>query len=220
MSLTVEGLCKAYGEKRVLEDFSLVLPERGVATFFGPSGCGKTTLLHLLAGLLTPERGQIMGREGHIVSMVFQEDRLLPWCTVEENLCLVNPNLSRAEVRERLERVGLEGARGQYPEELSGGMRRRAAFARALAYGGDVLLLDEPFKGQDRMVKERLFAETAAFAQRGLVLLITHDPEEAALLSWQVYLFSGPPLTLERRLDWGEPLERREDLASLQSQLG
>ena len=210
MSLTVEGLCKAYGEKRVLEDFSLVLPERGVATFFGPSGCGKTTLLHLLAGLLTPERGQIMGQEGHAISMVFQEDRL----------CLVNPSLSRSEVRERLERVGLEGAGGQYPEELSGGMRRRAAFARALAYGGDVLLLDEPFKGQDRTVKERLFAETAAFAQRGLVLLITHDPEEAALLSWQVYLFSGPPLTLERRLDWGEPLERREDLASLQSQLG
>lgn len=220
MSLAAEGLCKAYGEKRVLENFSLTLPERGVATFFGPSGCGKTTLLHLLAGLLAPEGGQVTGREGRTVSMVFQEDRLLPWYTVEENLCLVNPALTRSEVRECLERVGLEGAGEQYPEELSGGMRRRAAFARALAYGGDVLLLDEPFKGQDRTVKERLFAETAAFARQGLVILITHDPEEAALLSRQVYLFSGPPLTLERRLDWGEPLERRENLSSLQAQLG
>lgn len=219
MSLAAEKLCKAYGEKRVLEDFSLALPERGVVTLFGPSGCGKTTLLHTLAGLLEPDGGQVTGRDGRRVSMVFQEDRLLPWYTVEENLRLVNASLSPAQAGEWLEKVGLEGTGGQYPEELSGGMRRRAAFARALAYGGDVLLLDEPFKGQDRAVKERLLAETAAFARQGLVLLITHDPEEAALLSWQVYLFSGPPLTLERRLDWGEPLERQEDLASLQSQL-
>lgn len=215
MTLRADHLSKSYGEKQVLSDFSLALPERGVVTLFGPSGCGKTTLLHLLAGLLTPDSGQVLGREEHTLSMVFQEDRLLPWYTVAENLRTVNGSLSPAGVAELLKRVGLAGTEEQYPEELSGGMRRRAAFARALAYGGDILLLDEPFKGQDRTVKQHLFNETAAFAQRGLVLLITHDPEEAALLSRQVYIFSGPPLTLQKQLDCPEESDR----LALQSQI-
>ena len=215
----VDQVSKSYGEKQVLASLSLSFPEKGITTLFGPSGCGKTTLLHLMAGLLVPEQGRVEGFSQRALSMVFQEDRLLPWYTVGENLMVVSKRVTKEDALFWLSKVGLDGSFDLYPSQLSGGMRRRAAIARAFAYQGDVLLLDEPLKGQDRAIREKLMEMIGDYGREKPVFLITHDVEEAVLLSHHVYLFSGPPLTLQNVRNWdflyAERLERRE----LQDQL-
>ena len=193
-----EAVTVGYDTKRPLVDFHAALPETGVVIISGPSGCGKTTLLHLL--LHAEDRkppaqgprlyaGRLLGLSGKRISCVFQEDRLLPWRTAAQNVALVRPDGDAAGL---LCSLGLDAdAAAAYPNSLSGGMRRRVAIARALNFPGDILLLDEPFKGLDedtrRLVATRL---RGAFP---LTVLVTHDPSEAALLGacWEVRLQPG-----------------------------
>ena len=142
--ISVSHLTLSYGEKRVLEDFSLTLPERGITVLSGPSGCGKTTLLRCLAGLERPRSGRIQAPPPRETSLLFQEDRLFPWRTVEQHLMDVLPQSRWAEVPRWLALAELTGEEGSFPASLSGGMRRRLALVRALALGGQLYLLDEP----------------------------------------------------------------------------
>ncbi|HWS28595.1 MAG TPA: ATP-binding cassette domain-containing protein [Clostridia bacterium] len=168
----------AYDGKIVLNGLDLSLPERGAIAVTGPSGAGKTTFLKLLAGLVPPASGSVEGLNGKRVSMVFQEDRLLPWRTALENAALFCGSEVRA--KEVLVALELGGALDKRPDELSGGMRRRVAIARALCYGGDILLLDEPFKGLDDALKLRVAKRVKdAFP---LTVLATHDMAEAVLM--------------------------------------
>ena len=185
MSVILTGVCAGYGpEKPVLTDFSLTLPEAGTVAVMGPSGRGKTTLLRVLSEQLKPTAGKISGMEGKGVSMVFQEDRLLPWRTAIENVISVLPGKDRGADRELallwLNQMELSDAVDELPGALSGGMRRRVALARACAYGGDILLLDEPFKGLDAALKERV--ANAIKKAAPLILMVSHDREEAALM--------------------------------------
>ena len=178
-----------YGEKTPIRDLTLILPDVGVVGVFGASGAGKTTLLRLLAGLLQPASGTIEGLAGKRISMVFQEDRLLPWLTAVENVALVRDG-SEADARALLAALALSAETDQLPRALSGGMQRRVALARALNFGGDVLLLDEPFKGLDAA----LCAEAAAVV-RGrfpLTVIATHDRGEAAALGMTLALTVEP----------------------------
>ena len=169
----------AFGAQEVLSDVSFTIPEGGALAVTGPSGCGKTTLLRLAAGLLEPGSGQIRRPAGG-AAVVFQEPRLLPWLTAEENVNLVlsdrRETLPRA--REWLAALGLGGDAEKYPRELSGGMQRRVAIARALAMRRPLLILDEPFSGLDGGLK----AETVRLiaAQGSAVLLATHDGGDLA----------------------------------------
>lgn len=170
----------SYGEKPVLKNYSLSLPESGVFAITGPSGVGKTTLLCLLAGILRPQAGRIEGLSGLRVSMVFQEDRLLPWYTAYENVLYALPRehmQKEQTARDWLEKMELQQAMHQLPLALSGGMQRRVALARACAYGGDILLLDEPFKGMDESLRLRVGAHIKTAAP--LIVLVTHDLEDA-----------------------------------------
>lgn len=185
----------SYGEKRVLDRFSLSLPDSGTVCFFGPSGCGKTSLLRVLAGLTEPDSGTVSGTHGRTLSMVFQENRLLPWLTALENISLVLPENNLARARHWLEQVELGADADKLPRQLSGGMQRRVALARALAYGGDFLLLDEPFAGLDNALAERLWHLSAGLYKDKPVVLITHD-KELSLLSDHVYMVDGLPLTI------------------------
>ena len=169
-----------YPGKPVLQDFSLSLPNSGVFALMAPSGYGKTTLLRLLAGLLQPERGTITGLENKKPAFLFQEDRLLPWLSARKNVEIV----SSPEAAERwLAQMEIEEG-NQLPGAMSGGMQRRVALARALAYGGDVLLLDEPFKGLDEALRERIAGRIRSAAP--LIVLSVHDPDEAALMGAEI----------------------------------
>jgi NitT/TauT family transport system ATP-binding protein len=176
--IELKNIVCAYDGKIVLNGLNLSLPNRGAVAVTGPSGTGKTTLLKLLAGLILPTSGSIEGLAGKRVSMVFQEDRLLPWRTALENAALFCG--SEAHAKEILNALELNDALNKRPDELSGGMRRRTAIARALCYGGDILLLDEPFKGLDDALKLRVAKRMkGAFP---LTVLATHDMAEAEMM--------------------------------------
>ena len=194
MSIVLDRVDFAYGAVPVLLGVSLTLPDAGVIGLSGPSGCGKTTLLRLLAGLERPSQGRILGLEGKRVSMVFQENRLLPWMTVTDNLLTVLDHAGEAERREvhwLLEAVGLGENREDYPAALSGGRKRRAAIARAVLYGGDLLLLDEPFTGLDPALRQSLISLLLDRYRDKLIVLVTHLQDESALMGAQVIPF--PP---------------------------
>ena len=178
--LTVEHLTKRFDGVPVLTDFSCVFPETGIVAIAGPSGYGKTTLLRCIAGLEKPDGGVISGVPERI-AYCFQEDRLLPWRTALGNLEAVLGKRRRAEALGWLERVGLADAADKYPSELSGGMRSRVAFARALAFDAPLLLLDEPFHALDDATRADMESLLAEKSRGKLVLLVTHQaPPEGA----------------------------------------
>ncbi len=181
-----------YGEKRILEDFSFSFPLQGITGLTGPSGCGKTTLLRVLAGLEQPSAGTVTGICPKEIAYLFQEDRLFPWRTALQNIMDVLPRERWEEARLWLSRMELENERERYPAELSGGMRRRVALGRALALGGRLLILDEPFTGIDAALRGRLIALIRSLDVP--VLAVTHDREELSALSDRVIRLEGPPL--------------------------
>lgn len=188
----------------VVDGLSLTLTGGRLHCLHGPSGVGKTTLLRLIGGLLRPVSGEVSGVEGTRVSVVFQDDRLLPWASVAENIAFVLHHRPAALAREDIARalgvVELADVASHRPDRLSGGMRRRVAIARALAYGGDWLLLDEPFQGLDRALARRIMDHLveANRADGRSVVCVTHDPAQAAYLADEIHEFAGPPLRLVR----------------------
>jgi len=202
--IELQNVRMAYGDKLVLDSLSLSFPERGMFAVLGPSGRGKTTLLRLIAGLETPQAGSVHVPRDLRIAFCFQEDRLLPFKTVLENVLLAasfsfQPKVSkersesplagrwgRAPSPEQIgaakywiEKVGLSGEENAYPASLSGGMKRRAALARALAFDAPVLLLDEPFRALDDATHARMLSLVREAAKDRLLILVTHDEEDA-----------------------------------------
>ena len=189
--IALRELTLRYGDKLVLDRFSLELPDRGLTALSGPSGCGKTTLLRVMAGLTAPESGEVSGVDPSRTAFLFQEDRLLPWRTLSQHITDVLPRERRGEAADWLAFAGLEGEGASYPGSLSGGMARRLALARCAALGGELFLLDEPFAGVDRERADRMLDRL-----RGLgapVVLATHQPQVLAACDRVVEL-DGPPL--------------------------
>lgn len=172
-----ENVCFSFGDKPVFENLTLTLPDRCV--LIAPSGRGKTTLLRLAAGLLKPDSGKISGVPEKI-SFLFQDDRLLPWFSARKNIEAVLPRGHEDEVAGYLRAVELSEFAEKLPDELSGGQRRRVSLARALACGGDLLILDEPFKGLDEPLMRRM-AELVLSSGSNF-LAVSHSALEAGLL--------------------------------------
>lgn len=191
--IQVNALTLPYGEKLVLDCFSLELPGSGVTGLTGPSGCGKTTLLRVLGGLAEPISGEIRGLDPARTAFLFQENRLLPWRTAEQQITDVLPRERRAEAVEWLALAELEGEEHTKPSELSGGMARRLAIARCAALGGDALLLDEPFTGVDGERALRILERLKQKAR--LILLVSHEKSVLAACD-RVVSFDGPPLKI------------------------
>ena len=181
ITIEANGISKSFGEKEVLKEVSLNLRKGAVVGLRGVSGAGKTTLLRILAGLADADSGTVESAGG--VNYLYQENRLLPWLTAKENILYVN---READTEYLLSLVSLEGEDDKYPRELSGGMKRRLAIARALAGRGETLFLDEPFTGLDKEllqnVSEKVFKESADKA----VLLVTHSGEELEKFSTEI----------------------------------
>jgi NitT/TauT family transport system ATP-binding protein len=209
VKLEVDGVSKAYAIP-VLEGVTFQAAEGDFVCLLGPNGCGKTTLLRIVGGLEPPTAGEVRldgrpvpagGRPDLHVGVVFQEDRLLPWMTLEDNVALTLKPLGRdraarhAAARRWLRFVGLQGFEGYYPGRVSGGMRQRAAIARALAIEPGLLLMDEPFgalDAQNRRIMQsevkRIWAETGK-----TIVFVTHSIEEAVAIGTVLVMMSARP---------------------------
>lgn len=194
--ITLKHVTHAYGDHTVLQDLSYTFPEKGVVALMGASGIGKTTLLRLLCGLETPQKGEITHTYRKL-AVSFQEPRLLPWLTAEENVTFVLSGQENAAqtARQMLELLELEDCVNARPDALSGGMKQRVSLARALCTGADLLLLDEPFSALDKALKARLIPIVRDANKEGLTVVITHNEEEATALGATVIKLSDTPIT-------------------------
>ena len=204
----------------VVRGLKLHLDAGSFGALIGPSGCGKTTILKIAAGLDSDFRGAVQppGR-GHL-GMVFQEPRLLPWRTVEDNIRLVLPtHEAKADLCDLFEILGLSSHLAQYPTELSLGLARRVAIARAFAIRPDFLLLDEPFVSLDEAVADRLRDELIALTMRANVttLFVTHDLAEAIRLADRLFFLADRPtrIILERELPSPRGSRSKELIAAI-----
>ena len=189
--ITVRDLTLRYGDKPVLDRFSLEIPDRGLTALSGPSGCGKTTLLRVLAGLEPPESGTVDGVDPSRTAFLFQEDRLLPWRTAGRHITDVLPRSRRGELADWLAFAELSGEEAAYPGALSGGMARRLALARCAALGGDLLLLDEPFAGVDPQRAARIMERLRAL---GVPAVLSSHQAPVLAACDRVIELDGPPL--------------------------
>ena len=210
-----------------LRDITQRVPDRSFVSIVGPSGCGKSTLLSIIAGLQRATSGtvrvgdRVVTRPDRRVGVIFQEDSTLPWRTVESNVrfgMMVAKVDRRAQDRrasEMIELVGLKGFERAYPAELSGGMRQRVAIARTLALNPDVLLMDEPFGALDSQTRLIIGAEVRRIwsESQTTVIFVTHDINEAILLSEQVWVMSFRPGEIIDVID--VPLPPTRDLSNL-----
>ena len=178
--LSVNNLKKIYNGKTVIDRLSFFVNGGDIAVIVGPSGCGKSTLLNIVAGLDTHFEGSLQSG-GKKIGYVFQEDRILPWLTVAQNIKSVNPEGDDKEVQRFIDMAGLTGCERYYPDELSGGMKQRCSIARALYYGSELLLMDEPFKSLDYGIRHKMIADLVVIHQKekNTILFVTHDIEEA-----------------------------------------
>ncbi len=209
----------------VLEDISIEAQPGEFICILGRSGCGKTTLLKILAGFLPPSSGRVLldGREvispGPDRCVVFQEDALFPWLTVEENMAFglkgkaSGGRRAGAEVEEFLDLVGLTAFRNYLPREISGGMKQRVALARVLILKPKALLMDEPFASLDAQSREEMQALLLSLWERlnHAVLFVTHDVGEAALLADRVIVMSKDPGKIKREIAIDTPRPRQKE---------
>jgi ABC-type nitrate/sulfonate/bicarbonate transport system ATPase subunit len=205
-ALSIDIRRKVYGSgaagRLAIAGLKFEVREGELVCVLGPSGAGKTTTLNIIAGLDSAFEGEVRlsGRDAHRLSYVFQEPRLLPWRTLIENVAL--PLKGRPDARNAaagwLDRVGLKGCHDLYPGQASAGMQRRAAIARAFAFGPTILLMDEPFVSLDEKSASELRGLFAALwkAERVTTLFVTHDLAEAAALATRVLIYSTSPATI------------------------
>ena len=227
--IAVDKLVQTFGDLTVIDRMSLAVAEGEFLAIIGPSGCGKSTLLRVLAGLVVPTAGRVRIDGVDIDGpdprrhLVFQEHALYPWRTVYHNVALgleverQNPQKIKRKVGELLALVGLESFAHYYPHQLSGGMRQRAALARALAVDPDVLLLDEPFGALDAMTRLTLQDELLRIwlGSRKTVVLVTHDVEEALFLADRVLIMTTVPGRIREIIPVAEKRPRDRGSANL-----
>lgn len=223
--LEVKNISKSFDGNLILNDVSVELNKGELVCLLGISGSGKTTLFNIISGLLTPDSGQVLldgkditGQPGHI-SYMLQKDLLLPYRTIEDNAALplllkgMKKKDARLQVSPMFVQFGLEGTQKKYPSQLSGGMRQRAALLRTYMFSKDVALLDEPFSALDTITKSSMHKWYLNIMEQIQLstLFITHDIDEAILISDRIYLLSGNPGKITGEIIINEPKPRRND---------
>ncbi|PLC48655.1 ABC transporter ATP-binding protein [Pollutimonas subterranea] len=226
MKLSFKNIEKQFSGLPVIENFSRDIQDGELVALVGPSGCGKSTLLHIAAGLEKPSAGAMLADGSPIVgphperTLMFQENALYPWLTLEQNVSLalefqkMDKAQSRKQAREWLKKVNLQGFETYFPHQVSGGMRQRAALARAFISNPKALLLDEPFGALDALTRmtlqdalRQLIRETGP-----TVLLVTHDVDEALFLADRILVFSSRPATVLKEFSLAQH-EKTHDLS-------
>ena len=224
MKITANNISHSFDSLKVLKELSLHMESDMTHILIGPSGCGKTTLLQIMAGLITPDEGEIIlehqpaSNSLQEAAFVFQTPTLVPWLTVEQNISLIlKPHqLSDQEntqrIRQSLTEVQLTGFGQAYPKQLSGGMQQRAALARAIAVSPALLLLDEPFANLDAMSR-KLLGENMILSRKtpSTCIMVTHSLEEACLLGDYIHILSCRPGHLTQSIE--NPVYRNDRLS-------
>ncbi|PUA20316.1 ABC transporter ATP-binding protein [Glaciimonas sp. PCH181] len=215
MKLSFNHVHKQYSGLPVVDDFNCEIEDGELVALVGPSGCGKSTLLHLAAGLAEASSGSVLADGKKITRphpermLMFQENALYPWLTLEANVSLalelqkMGKAAARTQARAWLEKVNLQGFEAYYPHQVSGGMRQRAALARAFITKPQALLLDEPFGALDALTRMTLQDALRQLirAERPTVLLVTHDVDEALFLADRILVFSPRPAKVLREFN-------------------
>ncbi len=223
--LRAEKINKSFGNKKVLNDVSITLNEGEIISLLGISGSGKTTLFNVLSGIYKPDSGSVYLRDEDVtskpgkISYMLQKDLLFPYHKIIDNVCLplILNGKSKKEARNiaspYFATFGLEGEQMKYPAQLSGGMRQRAALLRTYLSSNGVALLDEPFSALDTITKSKIHKWYLDIMQeiKLSTLFITHDIDEAILLSDRVYILSGCPGTINNEIVIDTPKPRRSD---------
>ncbi|AGF54902.1 NitT/TauT family transport system ATP-binding protein [Clostridium saccharoperbutylacetonicum] len=206
MNINIRNLNKAYGSEQILKNFNIEFSDDNINCIVGKSGCGKSTLLNIIAGLIDIQGGEINGAALSDISYIFQEDRLIEWLNVKENLELTlkkyfDSSILDAKIDEVLELVGIYDIKNKYPNELSGGMRQRINIARAFGKPSKIILMDEPFKSLDYKLKYTIIDEFKNLLnkEKRMVILVTHDLDEAIYFQGNIFVFSNKPVIIAGR---------------------
>ncbi|HUH87245.1 MAG TPA: ABC transporter ATP-binding protein [Pusillimonas sp.] len=238
MKLAFQNIKKSFGDLNVVQNFSRDIQSGELVALVGPSGCGKSTLLHIAAGLEQPTAGNMLADAKPVRgpdperTLMFQENALYPWMTLLQNVALalefqkVDKKSAQAQAHEWLEKVNLKSFEHYYPHQVSGGMRQRAALARAFITRPKALLLDEPFGALDALTRMTLQdALRQLILEAGpTVLLVTHDVDEALFLADRILVFSKRPASVlkefslshhEKTHDLSEFSDMRREILSL-----
>lgn len=219
--LEIQGVSKSFDGRTIIENISVCVNKGELVSLLGVSGGGKTTLFNIISGLIKPDEGRVLldgeditGKSGKI-SYMMQKDLLLPFRTVEDNIALPlimkgeKKKAARKKAEDLFEQFGLQGTQKLYPSQLSGGMRQRAALLRTYLFSQDVALLDEPFSALDTLTKSAVHRWYLDVMEKIKLttFFITHDIDEAILLSDKIYLLSGQPahITEEILIDCPKP---------------
>lgn len=218
--ISIRNINKSFNEKVVFKDFNIDFYKNKVNCIIGKSGCGKSTLLNIISGIITNDHEDFETIEKYGVSYIFQDDRLIDWLTVGENITLVVKKLYNKKVSEELcekylDSVGIKEYKNYYPQMLSGGIRQRVNMARAFIYPSQIIIMDEPFKSIDVINKEIIInnLKTMLEKEERTVLFVTHDIDEALLLSDKIYILGNSPVKIKKILE--DKMVTRDEICKL-----
>ena len=202
--IRIENINKRYGDNIIFNNFQIDFYENKINCILGKSGCGKTTLLNIISGVVKNDESDFKGIEDLGVSYIFQDDRLIDWLSVEDNIKLViKKHYSEAKVNELCEKylklVGIYEYKNYYPQRLSGGMRQRVNIARAFIYPSKIIIMDEPFKSIDIKNKQIIMENFKKILEEDnrTVLFVTHDIDEALYLGDVAFILGDRPLKIK-----------------------
>lgn len=206
--ISIKNINKKFNNKIIFENFNIDFYENQVNCIIGKSGCGKSTLLNIISGIIKNDDEKFETIEKYGVSYIFQDDRLIDWLTVGENITLVVKKLYNKKkcddlCNKYLSLVGIKEYKNYYPQMLSGGLRQRVNIARAFIYPSKIIIMDEPFKSIDVINKEIIMNNFRKIIEneKRTVLFVTHNIDEALLLSDKIYVLGKLPVEIKKVFD-------------------